>query len=96
MKKANVSWSYMIWGLLGLIVLVVAIGLLYILTQGPREGVNDVNQVTESEGLGSIIDFKNLFGKCEPNDRRCRFGKYIDCKDGKWVDTKIECNEKES
>jgi len=95
MKKANVSWSYIVWGLLGLLVLITAIALLFILTEGPREGIHEFGKDTEDSGGDSIIDFKNLIGKCDSgtDERRCSFGKWIECQDDKWVKTNDECNE---
>ncbi len=94
MKKANVSWSYIVWGLLGLLVLIVAIGLLYILTKAPSEGIYNAGKDTTDTGEDSIIDFKNLIGKCDSGDSKCSyFGMLLECQDDKWVKTNDECNE---
>jgi len=91
-KKAELTFSPLVYAALALIILVVCIGIFYLLTKGPLAGIFGFTKESGEQGDRAIDDLSISIGNCDSGEDKCVSSiKYI-CNDNrKWERTEDDC-----
>jgi hypothetical protein len=91
MRKAEFTFSPIVYAVLALIILVVCIGIFFVLTKGPLASVFGIVDETDKQSEDSIGMLSILFNRCETGDDGCYNGKSYICENERWKKTEDDC-----
>jgi len=91
-KKADLTFSPLVYAILALVILAVCIGVFYALTKGPLAGIFGIGEQTQDSSDDTLDELTITLGTCEPPDQKCWIGKEYICNSAhKWEETDDTC-----